>query len=694
MARSAAGASPCLSAKALAQSPDPLYPAAARKPRRRRIRSAVFSGSAAAAGRRSGPATPLVRWKFDVGDRSTDVVPDEGPKVRRKRHRAGTPAVSARRLAAGIWQLQLSEVGSGGGKGRTSRDGTEPVPGHLQNLYVPIHGGSGLNDDGKNKSASWAATPSPENAILQKFDESGALHNYMMEKATKWDPGCSKAPDDVFRFYSHLKLLEDQQVTTVSVVSALQSEVEQARARISELETERKSAKKKLDHFLRKLAEEKASWRSREHEKIQAILDDMKADLNRERKNRQRIETVNSKLVSELAEVKLSAKRFMQDYEKERKARELMEEVCDELAKEIGEDKAEVEALKRESQKFREEVEEERKMLQMAEVWREERVQMKLIDAKLTLEEKYVQLRRLQTDLETFLRERGDANLDKAEIREAEALREAVGSVKVQDIKEFTYHPPSASEDIFSIFEELQPREDTDERETEPCYGYSPVSRASKVHTVSPDVNGFLEKPSRRYSTGIMDRDGDVEDDSGWETVSHVEEQGSSNSLDGSDPSVNGICEESNASLSGTDWEENGIHGRTRSEISEICSLTTKQPAKKTSSIVRLWRSSGPTKGEHPKKISMETINGRLSNGRMSNATLSPDRQSGEIGLSPRSLGHWSSPDSMNPHIARGMKGCIEWPRGMHKQSLKAKLLEARVDNQKIQLKQVLKQKI
>lgn len=128
MARSAAGASPCLSAKALAQSPDPSYPAAARKPRRRRIRSAVFSGSAVAGGRRSGPATPLVRWKFDVGDRSADVMPDEGPKVRRKRHRTVAPAVSARRLAAVIWQLQLSEVGGGGGKGRTGRDGTEVRP--------------------------------------------------------------------------------------------------------------------------------------------------------------------------------------------------------------------------------------------------------------------------------------------------------------------------------------------------------------------------------------------------------------------------------------------------------------------------------------------------------------------------------------------------------------------------------------
>ena len=42
--------------------------------------------------------------------------------------------------------------------------------------------------------------------------------------------------------------------------------------------------------------------------------------------------------------------------------------MCDELAKEIAEDKAEVEALKSESMKMRDEVEEEKKMLQMAAI--------------------------------------------------------------------------------------------------------------------------------------------------------------------------------------------------------------------------------------------------------------------------------------------------------------------------------------
>ena len=40
----------------------------------------------------------------------------------------------------------------------------------------------------------------------------------------------------------------------------------------------------------------------------------------------------------------------------------------------------------------------------MAEVWREERVHMKLIDAKVALDEKYSQMNKLVADLETFLK--------------------------------------------------------------------------------------------------------------------------------------------------------------------------------------------------------------------------------------------------------------------------------------------------
>nr|XP_043606030.1 uncharacterized protein LOC122578189 [Erigeron canadensis] len=626
----------------------------------------------------SRPETPLLRWKFgkdDEGEKDIEVesekMPDSGRKNGRKVRRGKdlTGTVSARKLAAGLWRLQLPEAivaggpGGGGGGGELCN-----VPKNNGFVFQPAIDHSGIHSPARHNRKSFDShmkeVPQSPNSVtgsrnkfLHKLEPTFHFSNSAMEGATKWDPASWKASEDVRHIYGESKHLEAQ-VGAVSMVSVLESELETARARINDLENERRSSKKKLEQFLKKLNEERASWRSREHEKIRAVIDDIKGELNRERKNRQRMEIVNSKLVNELADAKLSAKRFMQDYEKERKARELIEEVCDELAKEIGEDKAEVEALKRESMKMREEVDDERKMLQMAEVWREERVQMKLIDAKVTLEDKFSYMNKLIMDLETFLGSKS-TNLDIEEIKRAETLKQCANSVNIQEISEFKYEPANP-DDIFSVFEEVN-------------FG---------------EMNGKeIEKDdNHRHSSGYYDQNGAVEDEddeddeSGWETVSHVEDQGSNYSANESDPSVTNHHQR--------EWEEND--GTPITEITEVCAVPSKHP-KKGSSISRLWRSS--YSGENCKIISVEGLNGRLSNGtHLSNVThLSPDRFSGA------SASDWScSPGSgSNPHITKGMKGCIEWPRGvMQKNSLKAKLLEARMESQKIQLRQVLKQKI
>ncbi|CAK9175754.1 unnamed protein product [Ilex paraguariensis] len=681
-----------LSSKTLNPSPDSdlVQKPLSRKPPRRKTKSPRVSGAGvrlkrdvgAPTGRRSRPETPLLRWKLD-DERETDKSAREeklSPESGRKNGRKASAVVSSRKLAAGLWRLQLPEEPNNGGGQRLGFSQTG-----VGHAAVPIHGhrkGKALDSQANVPIQSPHSISCPRNGFLCKVEPSNQFSNPIMEGATKWDPMGWKIAEQAELNHGHPRLL-DQQVTSVSAISALQAELQQARACIHDLETERRTSKKKIEHFLKKLSEERTAWRSKEHEKIRAIIDDIKADLSRERKNRQRMEIVNSKLVNELADAKLSAKRYLQDYENERKAREVIEEVCHELAKEIGEGKAEVEALNRESRKLLEEVEDERKMLQMAEVWREERVQMKLVDAKVTLEETYSQMNRLVAELETFLSSRR-ATPDVEEMKKAELLREAVTSLNIQDIKEFTYDPPNP-DDIFAVFEDVNFGEPNN-REIEPYVAFCPASHASKTLT---------EGSIQRHSNAYVDQNGDIEEDeSGWETVSHGEDQGSSYSPDGSDSSVNNIHQDSNVSGTGTEWEEHAGEETPITEISEVCSVPTRQ-LKKVSSISRLWRSC-PSNGENYKIISSEGKNGRLSHERLSNgAIISPDRGSFNGELSHQDLvGEWSSPDLGNPHITRGMKGCIEWPRGMQRNSLKAKLLEARVESQKVQLRQVLKQKI
>lgn len=634
-------------------------------------------------GRRSRPETPLLKWKVEDRERererdkerseAVDEVEEEEEEEGGKwkgsrggRRRKGAPVVSARKLAAGLWRLQVPERGAGGGESRDQL-GFQPDKVYQGLPFLHNHKDKHYGLESRDPLQSPSSVSGSKNGFLCKVQPSLQFSNSAMEGATKWAPVCMKATDEVRQIYSHMKRI-DQQVSAVSIVTALEAELEMARARVEELETERRSSKKKLEHFLKKVSEERAAWRSREHEKVRIFIDDVKADLSREKKNRQRLEIVNSKLVNELAEAKLTAKRCVHEYEKERKARVLIEEVCDELANEIGEDKAEVEELKRDSFKFREEVEDERKMLQMAEVWREERVQMKLVDAKIALEEKYSQMNKLVADMENFLRSRG-ANPDDKDLREAELLKNGAGSVNIQDFKEFKYEPPN-SDDIFSVFEDVNFAEGN-EREIEPCDGYSPASHASKVHTVNPESNA-MKKAYYGHN------DGGEEDESGWETVSHLEDQCSSYSPEGSMASVNRNYRHSNVSGSGTEWGENGC-GESPA-ISDVSSVAARH-LKKVSAIARLWR-SGTKNSENYRIISVDGANGRKS----SVSTLSPDRGSCN--------GEWSPSKSSHPHVTRGKKGRIEWPRGAQKNSLKARLLEARIESQKVQLRHVLNQKI
>ncbi|XVF51198.1 hypothetical protein PTKIN_Ptkin04bG0165100 [Pterospermum kingtungense] len=108
-----------------------------------------------------------------------------------------------------------------------------------------------------------------------------------------------------------------------------------------------------------------------EQDIARAQITDFKAELEYERKARKKAESLNKKLAKELDE--------------ERRGSEALERVCEELAREISFYKAEIGRMKRE-------FEEERKMLRVAEVIREERVQMKLAEAKILFEEKLLEL--------------------------------------------------------------------------------------------------------------------------------------------------------------------------------------------------------------------------------------------------------------------------------------------------------------
>ncbi|OWM81277.1 uncharacterized protein LOC116211912 [Punica granatum] len=318
----------------------------------------------------------------------------------------GDASVSARKLAAQLWRRpeHLLAAASGGTKGGLQGSGDDEL---------------GFQD------------------VPASYFESE------IEGVTKWSPAW----------------VETNGMFTSSAVSALKCELEQARARIRELEaTPCCCEKEKLEHLRR-----------------ETLGDDIRAEMGNGRTCKI-VERADSRLVDELVEAKLSVKWLVHCHMAERKERELTEQLCREQAMKIKE----AEEMKREFKRFLKEEEEDREMLRVAAAWREERLQLQLLDARLALEEKYSQLNALVADLERFLGSRG---IGEGTGREGEELREAVESLNIKDVKELSYEPDSPN-NVSPARDEDANYGENDASEIEPVFFSSPASVLNNLNAI------------------------------------------------------------------------------------------------------------------------------------------------------------------------------------------------------------------
>ncbi|KAL6652751.1 hypothetical protein ACP70R_011676 [Stipagrostis hirtigluma subsp. patula] len=191
--------------------------------------------------------------------------------------------------------------------------------------------------------------------------------------------------------------------STVSLISALHSEIDVARAHVRRLVKEQKSEGNEIEALRKQLMEEMESWKAKQKEKVANAVHSIVSELDSEKKSRKRAERLNKKLGKALANAEASLEEATKKLEREKKSKGRVEKICSELVRGIGEDKAEVEALKRETKKAQEELQKEREMLQLADEWREQRVQMKLLEAQLQFEEKNAAVNQLRDELQAYL---------------------------------------------------------------------------------------------------------------------------------------------------------------------------------------------------------------------------------------------------------------------------------------------------
>ncbi|XP_030522242.1 sodium channel and clathrin linker 1 isoform X2 [Rhodamnia argentea] len=415
--------------------------------RRYRLKRAILVG------KRAGSSTPVPTWR--TGAKSPPLmVPNAclaaqngGGRVKKE------VPVSARKLAATLWEINgVTSPGEGSDldvtmdqklSRRREKDARLSHSGSLvPRLSVPNHSPVLLQRKGQAGGGNHRRRGSAvsQKLLITDYIEGGqdsySNASLIEIEATK---GKNRAEDrrtrlkdvvsslttskELLKVLFRVGGLEKQHKPTVALVSALGIELDRSIIQVEHLIHEERSHSHQIDFLMKHFAEEKASWRRKERERIRSAISHMAEEVDVEKKLRRQTERLNKKLGQELAGMKSSLSRAMKELESEKRAKEILEQVCDELASGIGEDRAQVEELKRESAKVLEEVEKEREMLQLADGLREERVQMKLSEAKYHFEEKNAAVEKLRAELEAYMRSKTSKDSSSPKSERAKELK-------------------------------------------------------------------------------------------------------------------------------------------------------------------------------------------------------------------------------------------------------------------------------
>ncbi|XP_052883258.1 uncharacterized protein At5g41620 [Gossypium arboreum] len=464
-----------------------------------RFKRAILVGS-----KRGGSSTPVPTWKLMMRSPSMASMlramespryagSQSGSKLKgQQQQQQQQQPVSARKLAATLWEMneipsprrkegnverrKMKEGREKGAAARSVHSGS--LPPHLSD---PSHSPVSERMDRSGTGSRQRRASSVSHRLRHTDNNVGVLDSVsnasLMEIETRSHAQTPKGSTvgvktrlkDVSNALTTSKELlkiinrmwghEDRPSSSMSLISALHAELERARLQVNQLIQEQRSDQHDINYLMKCFAEEKAAWKNKEQKVVEAAIESIAGELEVERKLRRRFESLNKKLGKELAETKTSLLKSVKELESEKRARVVIEQVCDELARDISEDKAEREELKRESAKVLQEVEKEREMLQLADVVREQRVQMKLSEAKYHLEEKNAAVDKLRNQLENFLgtkreNEKGRCSLNEPNSEEIAAYLNRV---------HFGSHPSEENDEDGEVEDAIECEEDSAE---------------------------------------------------------------------------------------------------------------------------------------------------------------------------------------------------------------------------------------
>lgn len=225
-------------------------------------------------------------------------------------------------------------------------------------------------------------------------------------KGSAGDPGYGlKTSTELLKVLNRIWSLEEQHASNVSIVKALKMELEHARARIQELMQEQKHHHHEMDELMDQIAEDKVVRKNKEQDRMKAVVQSIREELDDERRLRRRSENLHRKLGKELSETKTALSKAIEDLENERKSNGLLEDLCDEFVRGIGRYEKEMREL---TKKYAKDC--DRKvdglLLYISEVWLDERLQMQMTESCSEKIENGTVVSRLEEEIVSFLQAR------------------------------------------------------------------------------------------------------------------------------------------------------------------------------------------------------------------------------------------------------------------------------------------------
>ncbi|XP_057969295.1 uncharacterized protein At5g41620-like [Malania oleifera] len=213
-----------------------------------------------------------------------------------------------------------------------------------------------------------------------------------------------KTSAELLKVLNRIWSLEEQHVSNISLVKALKTELDHARSRIKELLRDRQADQQEIDELMKQIAEDKLVQKSKEMDRINAAVQSVRDELADERKLRKRSESLHRKLARDLSDLKSSFSNALKELERERKSRKLLEDLCDEFARGIKYYEQVVHALNKKSDKdWAGKADYDRLILHISESWLDERMQTRLAEAQHGFAEKDSIVDKLRFEIETFL---------------------------------------------------------------------------------------------------------------------------------------------------------------------------------------------------------------------------------------------------------------------------------------------------